>query len=61
MQVLDGQCNLEEVQLSLSLVKNRLLDDLFEQLPTLRRVQHNEEEIGCVDHILQAYDAWVVH
>ena len=61
MQVLDGQGDLEEVQLSLGLVQLHLLVDLGEQLPALCQVQHVEEEIGLVDHIFQVYDARVVH
>ena len=41
--------------------KCSLLDDLVKQLSALRQLKHYEEEIGCVDHILEAYDARVVH
>ena len=44
VQVLDGQGHLE-MQLSLGLVQLCLLDDLVEQPPTLRQLQHNEEEM----------------
>ena len=48
VQVLDGRGNLEEVQLSLSLVQLCLLNDLVKQRPALRPP-------------LQVYDARVVH
>ena len=52
VQVLDGQGNLEDVELSLSLAKLCHLNDLVKQLPALRKLQHNEEKIGCADLIL---------
>ena len=61
VQVLDGRGNLENIQHSLGLVHLCLLDDLVEQLPALCQLQHNEQEIEHADHILTAYDAWVVH
>ena len=61
MHVLDDRGDLEEVLLSLGLVKLRLLDDLVHQLPALRQLHHIEEEIGCVNHILQVYNAREVH
>ena len=49
------------MQLSLGLVQLRLLNDLVKQLPALRQLHHNEQEIGSVNHILQVYDARVLH
>ena len=61
VQLFDGQGDLEEVQLSLSLVQLCLLDDLVKQLSALRQLQHDEQEFGRVNHILQVYDARMVH
>ena len=57
MQALDGRGDLEEVQLSLGLVKLHLLDDIVEQLHVPHQLQQDEEEIGHVDHILLVFIA----
>ena len=61
VKALEGSCNLEEVKPGIGPFHLHLFYDLVEQLPTLRQLQHNEQEIRCVNHNLQVYDAQVVH
>ena len=60
VKVLDGRGDLEEVQLGLGLVQLRPLNNLVEQLPALSQLQHDEQEVGRVDHILQVDNTRVV-
>ena len=56
MQILDGRSHLIEVQLCLEFIKFSFLNDLVEQLPTLRQLQHDVQMVFGVDNIFQVND-----